>query len=68
MKLRTRLNTVEAAEYTDVPASTLRWYRSTNDGPRSYKLGRHVYYDLEDLDAWIEAERERTGRGGVQAS
>jgi hypothetical protein len=33
--------------------------------PRSYRLGRHTFYDIADLDAWIEAEAAKTERGGL---
>ena len=60
-----RLRTAEAAKYTDRPEATLRWLRATDKGPRSYKLGRTVFYDIADLDAWIAAEKASTARGGV---
>jgi hypothetical protein len=34
-------------------------------GPRSYRLGRHTFYDIADLDAWVEAEAAKTERGGL---
>lgn len=33
--------------------------------PRSYRLGRHTFCDIADLDAWVEAEAAKTERGGV---
>lgn len=32
-------------------------------GPRSYRLGRHTFYDIADLNAWVEAEAAKTERG-----
>ncbi|UXA12387.1 helix-turn-helix domain-containing protein [Mycobacterium sp. SMC-8] len=63
----TRLSTEQAAAYLGKPVSTLRWYRSMRKGPRSYRLGRAVFYDLADLQAWEVAERARSERGGVDA-
>jgi hypothetical protein len=34
-------------------------------GPRSYRLGRHTFYDISDLDTWVEAEAAKTERGGA---
>ncbi|TRW77569.1 helix-turn-helix domain-containing protein [Mycolicibacterium sp. 018/SC-01/001] len=51
---RGRLNAQEAAEYVGLSASTMRAYRSAGTGPKSYKIGRRVFYDVTDLDRWIE--------------
>ena len=60
-----RLGTKAAAEYLGgLPESTLRYWRYMGTGPRSYRLGRHTFYDIADLDAWIEAEAAKTERGG----
>jgi hypothetical protein len=61
-----RLSTREAAEYLSLPESTLRYYRHVGIGPASYVLGRRVFYDVSDLDAWAEAQRTATLRGGVE--
>ena len=60
-----RLSTAEAAEYTGIPANTLRYYRHREVGPASYKVGARVIYDLDDLDAWIAAQKTATVRGGL---
>ena len=51
------LTVTEAAELLRVPVATLRWWRHKDAGPRSFKLGRHVLYQLSDLDAWVAAQR-----------
>lgn len=64
--MSTRLTTTQAEEYTGVPAATLRYWRSRGEGPASYTLGgRRVVYDLADLDAWLDAQKKATVRGGV---
>jgi DNA-binding transcriptional MerR regulator len=61
-----RLSTKAAAEYLGgIPDSTLRYWRYLGTGPRSYRLGRHTFYDITDLDAWVEAEAAKTQRGGL---
>lgn len=57
-----RLTIKEVAERTRIPEATLRWFRHTNAGPRSYVLGRRVFYDVVDVDAWIAAQKS-AGRG-----
>jgi excisionase family DNA binding protein len=49
-----RLN--EAAEYLHVPASTLRYWRQQNRGPKSFALGGRVRYQKADLDAWVAGQ------------
>lgn len=61
-----RLGMREAAEYLGgVPEATMRYWRTTGMGPRSYRLGRRCVYDVADLEAWITAQKASTGRGGL---
>jgi hypothetical protein len=62
----TRLATREASAYLSLPESTMRYYRHIGMGPASYVLGRRVFYDVADLDAWKEAQKAATLRGGVK--
>jgi hypothetical protein len=61
-----RLSTHKASEYLSLPESTLRYYRHIGKGPASYVLGRRVFYDIGDLDAWKDAQKAATLRGGVE--
>lgn len=47
------LDTVGAAKYTGLAASTLEKARVTGTGPQYAKLGRRVVYRIADLDAWM---------------
>ena len=51
------LNTKQAAEYSGIPASTLRWMRYIGVGPRFYKPRGRVLYDVADLDAFMDSGR-----------
>lgn len=53
-----KLDVQEAATWLGLSVSTLNKLRLTGEGPRYYKLGRRVVYDLCDLEAWA-AERVR---------
>lgn len=57
MKSVDRLDTAAAARYLGAPATTLVYWRSQRIGPRWYKLGKHVRYDLGDLDAFVEQQK-----------
>lgn len=37
--------------------ATLQKWRRTGQGPATYKLGRRVYYRLDEVLAWIESHR-----------
>jgi len=51
------LDTNAAAEYIAVTAGTLRYWRSTGQGPASFKLGpRKVGYLRSELDRWLRAQ------------
>jgi hypothetical protein len=54
-----------AVEY-GIPVATWRWWRHRGEGPRSFKLGKTVFYDANDVAAWIESEKAKTAKGGVQ--
>ena len=56
------LTITEVATLLRAPVATLRYWRHLGTGPASFRLGRRVLYRREDLNAWIEAHRERSGR------
>lgn len=47
------LSIEEVSSLTRVSVPTLRWYRSTGQGLKSGKVGRHVRYRRADVEAWI---------------
>lgn len=54
------LTTEEVAETLRTTPETVRWWRHTKKGPRSFKVGRRVLYAVEDVEAFIaEARGER---------
>ena len=58
-KRRRRLSANEAAYYLGISVSKTNKYRTYGGGPKYYKLGHRVVYDIADLDAWV-SERART--------
>jgi DNA-binding transcriptional MerR regulator len=62
-----RLTTAEAADFPNLSEATLRWWRHSGVGPKSYRLGgRRVFYDLQDLEWWAEAQKTASAVGGVR--
>lgn len=52
------MTTTEVSEVTRVPVESLRWMRRVGQGPKSFRLGRHVLYAVEDVESWVSEARE----------
>lgn len=48
----------EVAEYCRVTVLTVRWLRQEGRFAPAIKIGRRLVWDLSDLDAWIDSQRE----------
>jgi excisionase family DNA binding protein len=46
----------EVADFLAVPVLTLQTWRAKRKGPRVYRVGRHVRYRRDDVEAWLEQE------------
>lgn len=52
-----RLWTVEdVAEYLGVPRNTLYQWRTKGYGPRGVRIGKHVRYRPDDVNAWLDQQ------------
>jgi len=49
----------EFADYLGVPVGSVYAWRYKGAGPRAMKVGRHVRYRVEDVEAWIEAQADK---------
>jgi predicted DNA-binding transcriptional regulator AlpA len=56
----------EASELLGLPEATLRWYRASGTGPRSFKVGRRVRYWRSDCLDWLASQQSKTAVGGVK--
>lgn len=51
------LSTRQAAELLGRPEATLRWWRHTGEGPRSFTMGKKaVAYKTSDVVSWLEEQ------------
>jgi excisionase family DNA binding protein len=50
----------EVAERLRVPVLTVRWLRQEGRFAPAIKVGRRLVWDVKDVDAWLEAQREGT--------
>lgn len=44
----------EVAAYLGVPPKTLYQWRHHGTGPRGSRVGRHVRYRWDDVEAWLD--------------
>jgi hypothetical protein len=52
----------ELSEYLgDISVDTLKDWRYRGGGPKWIPVGKHVRYDWDDVEAWLDARRR--GRG-----
>ena len=50
-----RLWTVEdTSAFLGVPVGTLYQWRTRKQGPRAYRVGRHLRYDPADVRQWLD--------------
>ena len=63
------LTTKQVAQEYGINAGTLRFWRSTNQGPASFSLGKRgrVVYRRSEIERWIAAQEKATKRGGIEA-
>ncbi len=55
---RSLLSPADVAAYLGVPLRTVYAWCSRGDGPRGYRVGRHVRFVLDDVDRWLEDRRD----------
>jgi excisionase family DNA binding protein len=48
----------EVAERLRVPVLTIRWLRQEGRFAPAIRVGRRLVWDVSDIDAWVEHQRE----------
>lgn len=48
----------ELAEFLGVPIATLYQWRHKGEGPAGIRVGRHLRYRPEVVDAWLEGQAD----------
>jgi excisionase family DNA binding protein len=46
------------AELLDIPERTIYNWRQRGLGPPAYRIGRHLRYRRQDVEAWLETVRD----------
>lgn len=64
------MSTSQVAEEYGFNAGTLRYWRSTDQGPASFTLGPRgrVVYRRSEVERWLAAQESATRRGGGDAA
>jgi excisionase family DNA binding protein len=57
------LTTQQVADYLGVPVATIYRWRYVGTGPPAIRVGVHLRFAEQDLEAWL-AEQKTAGRGG----
>lgn len=60
LELKKYFTTRELAKYTGISMATLISYRVNKIGPDYKKMGRMIRYNIDDVEAWIEAENNKS--------
>lgn len=62
------INTIEVAAMLRTTPETVRYWRHMGTGPKSFKIGRRVLYNMSDVDEWMRAKGASTAHVQVPAS
>jgi excisionase family DNA binding protein len=52
------LSPEDLASYLAVPLATVYRWRTRREGPRGIRVGRHVRYRVDDVERWLDDQRE----------
>ena len=47
------LSAQELADYLEVPLKTIYAWRHRGTGPRGFRVGKHLRFQWDDVDAWL---------------
>jgi len=53
------MSITDVSEMLGIPVHTLYRWRYRGDGPVGYRIGRHVRYRREAVEAWLEQRADR---------
>lgn len=58
------LSAQELADYLDVPLKTIYAWRYRGQGPRGFRVGRHVRFRWSDVQQWVSEQLDKDSPGG----
>lgn len=51
----------ELAEFLGIPVSTIYQWRYRGQGPRGYRIGKHVRFRWDDIESWLASRADEEG-------
>ena len=57
------MSLTDVSEMLGIPVHTLYRWRYKGDGPVGYRVGRHVRYRREAVEAWLEQQVDKRKHG-----
>jgi excisionase family DNA binding protein len=48
----------DVSEYLGVPVATLYKWRQMGEGPPGFRIGKHIRWRPQDVEAWLETRRD----------
>ena len=60
-ELRPWSNASDLRDYLDIATQTIYKWRVEGKGPRAHKIGGHLRFRREDVEKWLETQREAEG-------
>jgi len=52
------MSTVQVAELLQIPVGTLHNWRYRRQGPKGFRVGRHIRFLKSDVESWLASQRE----------
>jgi excisionase family DNA binding protein len=56
--MKDMLSPADLAEFVGVPVRTVYAWRHAGEDPPGYRVGKHVRYRREDVEAWLAARAD----------
>ena len=53
------VTTQQLASYLQIPVGSIHRWRYRGTGPRAIRVGRHLRFRREDVDAWLDEQASR---------
>ncbi|MDP9427397.1 MAG: helix-turn-helix domain-containing protein [Actinomycetota bacterium] len=53
----------EVADFLGIPLTTLYQWRTKGTAPRAIRVGRHLRFDPQDVNAWCDRNADQPRRG-----
>ena len=63
MDIERLMSLTDLSEMLCVPVATLYGWRHRGEGPQGYRIGRHVRYRRDEVEAWLRTQADSRTAG-----